>query len=150
MGCRNHALHRLLGKFFPSSKESKLRIAQILLRTDLNAFSWHCHLLNSVSIIVDLVVTDTQGNPENGPAEKNQIATYFSEALPVHLDGRHRLRLFAPFNDPVFRFRPRRLPDNLRRDPRLGKLSAALSPPLRRRSPLFDPYRQRLTFLRCP
>ncbi|CAG5109653.1 Oidioi.mRNA.OKI2018_I69.chr2.g4168.t1.cds [Oikopleura dioica] len=32
----------------------------ILLRTDLNAYSWHCHLINSVSIIVDLVVTDTQ------------------------------------------------------------------------------------------
>ncbi|CBY23479.1 unnamed protein product [Oikopleura dioica] len=32
----------------------------VLLRTDLNPYSWHCHLINSISIIADLIITDTQ------------------------------------------------------------------------------------------
>lgn len=30
-----------------------------LLRTEFDAFSWHCHLINSVAILLDLIVADT-------------------------------------------------------------------------------------------
>ena len=34
-----------------------------LLRTNFDAFSWHCHLVNSVAVIVDLIITDHPGIP---------------------------------------------------------------------------------------
>ena len=30
-----------------------------ILRTEFDAFSWHCHLVNSVCLLLDLVVSDT-------------------------------------------------------------------------------------------
>ena len=33
----------------------------VLLRTTFDAFSWHCHLVNSIAVIVDLLICDIPG-----------------------------------------------------------------------------------------
>jgi len=32
-----------------------------LLRTDWDPFSWHCHLVNSIAVLIDLVISDHPG-----------------------------------------------------------------------------------------